>query len=45
MGRPVGSWRESGERIRSVARAIQEGQLPPRTVGAEDAAAADPVPE
>lgn len=32
---PSGSWRESGERIRSVAGAIQEGQLPPQTVDAE----------
>jgi len=31
---PSGDWRESGERIRAVATAIQEGHLPPQTVGA-----------
>lgn len=30
---PSGSWRESGRRIQDVARAIQEGDLPPQTVG------------
>ncbi|TNM40400.1 hypothetical protein FHP29_10095 [Nocardioides albidus] len=29
---PSGGWRESGEQIRAVARAIHEGQPPPRTV-------------
>lgn len=33
---PSGDWRESGERIASVARAIREGQPPPRTVGPDD---------
>ena len=42
---PSGGWRESGERISSVARAIQEGQLPPRTVGAGDEPAADRAAE
>ncbi len=40
-----GGWRESGERIAAVSHAIQEGQLPPRTVGAEQEPAADPLPE
>lgn len=33
---PSGTWRESGERIRAVARAIEEGQLPPRTIDPPD---------
>ncbi len=33
---PSGDWRESGERIRAVAAAIQEGQLPPRTVNPDE---------
>lgn len=33
---PGGDWRASGEQIRAVAGAIQRGDLPRRTVGAED---------
>ncbi|WP_418060052.1 hypothetical protein [Pimelobacter simplex] len=34
---PSGSWGESGRRIQDVARAIEEGDLPPRTVAPKDA--------